>query len=338
MNDLCRSVHNTNHNNNYNGNDNKMELELAASYHLPTDLSVCAVKNAAANAATAASNALAAASAAVSDAQKFGGRGSSWSREETSLLLDVYEVEMAKEDANFDKNSASLMVPKFQSIYRTISDLLRVQGFERSPMQVRERLKRLKRDVREHKQGEFTARVSAIVGRSPYTRPSLIQQAAILNTEKMRSFNNNSITSNNLNNNSSERSLSETFYPADMLSTEMSYPDDDEPSTYLYVNSLHEIVELELPCRIRSFWARLMTLLIIACVIMLPIESMHLSVVGLAKLKDLSVRKSSHAAYQFYYFYSYLSLRCTNRRPSDLSKRFETSDTPLTLIYLFWTY
>lgn len=175
-----------------------MELVLA---QLPTDLSVSAVGKA-------------------KDLQgRFGGRGSSWSREETSILLDVYEVEMAKEDANFDKNSPTMMVPKFQSIYRTISDVLTSHGFQRSPMQVRERLKRLKRDVREHKQGEFTARVSAIVGRSPYTRPSLIQQAALGRDKVLKEING--------------KDHIEGYYPiTDMMSTEISYPDDDEPGKF----------------------------------------------------------------------------------------------------------
>lgn len=206
-----------------------MELVLA---QLPTDLSVSAVSNKAAK-----------------DLQgRFGGRGSSWSREETSILLDVYEVEMAKEDANFDKNSPSMMVPKFQSIYRTISDVLTQNGFQRSPMQVRERLKRLKRDVREHKQGEFTARVSAIVGRSPYTRPSLIQQAALGRPDKERILRG-----------LGDKDRLEGYYPvADIMAAEISYPDDDEPSKFLYnawvIHSCYHVLHIKF--RLQCFHIR----------------------------------------------------------------------------------
>lgn len=90
------------------------------------------------------------------------GRGCSWTREETLLLLDLYEKErLTDERADFPPHNT----PKYQKVHQAISGFLGVHGYSRTPMQVRERLKRLKRDFRENRHGEFTDRVGTILAK-----------------------------------------------------------------------------------------------------------------------------------------------------------------------------
>lgn len=90
------------------------------------------------------------------------GRGCSWTREETLLLLDLYEKErLTDERADFPPHNT----PKYQKVHQAISGFLGAHGYSRTPMQVRERLKRLKRDFRENRHGEFTDRVGTILAK-----------------------------------------------------------------------------------------------------------------------------------------------------------------------------
>lgn len=92
------------------------------------------------------------------------GRGCSWTREETMLLLDLYEKERLADDrggVEFPPRNT----PKYQKVHQAISGFLGAHGYTRTPMQVRERLKRLKRDFRENRHGEFTDRVGAILAK-----------------------------------------------------------------------------------------------------------------------------------------------------------------------------
>ncbi|XP_064466419.1 uncharacterized protein LOC135377722 [Ornithodoros turicata] len=91
------------------------------------------------------------------------GRGCSWTREETMLLLDLYEKERLAEDSSGDFPPRN--TPKYQKVHQAISGFLGAHGYSRTPMQVRERLKRLKRDFRENRHGEFTERVGAILAK-----------------------------------------------------------------------------------------------------------------------------------------------------------------------------
>lgn len=90
------------------------------------------------------------------------GRGCSWTREETLLLLDLYEKErLTDERADFPPHNT----PKYQKVHQAISGFLGAHGYSRTPMQVRERLKRLKRDFRENRHGEFTDRVGTTLAK-----------------------------------------------------------------------------------------------------------------------------------------------------------------------------
>ncbi|CAN7992437.1 unnamed protein product [Ixodes hexagonus] len=92
------------------------------------------------------------------------GRGCSWTREETMLLLDLYEKERLS-DERTSVEFPPRNTPKYQKVHQAISGFLGAHGYTRSPMQVRERLKRLKRDFRENRHGEFTDRVGAILAK-----------------------------------------------------------------------------------------------------------------------------------------------------------------------------
>uniref|UniRef100_A0A131XBU7 Myb/SANT-like DNA-binding domain-containing protein n=1 Tax=Hyalomma excavatum TaxID=257692 RepID=A0A131XBU7_9ACAR len=90
------------------------------------------------------------------------GRGCSWTREETLLLLDLYEKERLNDErADYPPHNT----PKYQKVHQAISGFLGAHGYSRTPMQVRERLKRLKRDFRENRHGEFTDRVGTILAK-----------------------------------------------------------------------------------------------------------------------------------------------------------------------------
>ncbi|KAH8020221.1 hypothetical protein HPB51_025405 [Rhipicephalus microplus] len=90
------------------------------------------------------------------------GRGCSWTREETLLLLDLYEKERLNDErTDYPPHNT----PKYQKVHQAISGFLGAHGYSRTPMQVRERLKRLKRDFRENRHGEFTDRVGTILAK-----------------------------------------------------------------------------------------------------------------------------------------------------------------------------
>ncbi|XP_070386010.1 uncharacterized protein [Dermacentor albipictus] len=90
------------------------------------------------------------------------GRGCSWTREETLLLLDLYEKERLNDERpDYPPHNT----PKYQKVHQAISGFLGAHGYSRTPMQVRERLKRLKRDFRENRHGEFTDRVGTILAK-----------------------------------------------------------------------------------------------------------------------------------------------------------------------------
>ncbi|CAN8025086.1 hypothetical protein HPB47_025532 [Ixodes persulcatus] len=97
------------------------------------------------------------------------GRGCSWTREETMLLLDLYEKERLSDERSVEFPPRN--TPKYQKVHQAISGFLGAHGYTRSPMQVRERLKRLKRDFRENRHGEFTDRVGAILAKRGASPP-----------------------------------------------------------------------------------------------------------------------------------------------------------------------
>ncbi|EEC17563.1 hypothetical protein IscW_ISCW011908 [Ixodes scapularis] len=82
-------------------------------------------------------------------------RASIWTRQETNLLLDLWEQETRRQ--NLDGTARNYKV------HQRISQVLVTKGYCRSPMQVRERLKRLRREFRESRRCEYYDRVAAIM-------------------------------------------------------------------------------------------------------------------------------------------------------------------------------
>ncbi|KAH6936177.1 hypothetical protein HPB50_014521 [Hyalomma asiaticum] len=82
-------------------------------------------------------------------------RASIWTRQETTLLLDLWEQETRRQ--NLDGTARNYKV------HQRISQVLMAKGYCRSPMQVRERLKRLRREYRESRRCEYYDRVAAIM-------------------------------------------------------------------------------------------------------------------------------------------------------------------------------
>ncbi|KAL1416065.1 hypothetical protein MTO96_006506 [Rhipicephalus appendiculatus] len=82
-------------------------------------------------------------------------RASIWTRQETTLLLDLWEQETRRQ--NLDGTARNYKV------HQRISQVLMAKGYCRSPMQVRERLKRLRREFRESRRCEYYDRVAAIM-------------------------------------------------------------------------------------------------------------------------------------------------------------------------------
>lgn len=82
-------------------------------------------------------------------------RASIWTRQETTLLLDLWEQETRRQ--NLDGTARNYKV------HQRISQVLVAKGYCRSPMQVRERLKRLRREFRESRRCEYYDRVAAIM-------------------------------------------------------------------------------------------------------------------------------------------------------------------------------
>lgn len=82
-------------------------------------------------------------------------RASIWTRQETTLLLDLWEQETRRQ--NLDGTARNYKV------HQRISQALGSKGYCRSPMQVRERLKRLRREYRESRRCEYYDRVAAIM-------------------------------------------------------------------------------------------------------------------------------------------------------------------------------
>lgn len=143
------------------------------------------------------------------------GRGCSWTREETLLLLDLYEKErLTDERADFPPHNT----PKYQKVHQAISGFLGAHGYSRTPMQVRERLKRLKRDFRENRHGEFTDRVGTILAKraalgAPASPPNGSVTAAVAGSQS-----------------SPEHSL-EACCPAVLVKTELGAPEQPQQGT-----------------------------------------------------------------------------------------------------------
>lgn len=86
-------------------------------------------------------------------------RASIWTRQETLLLLDLWEQETRRQ--NLDGTARNYKV------HQRISQVLNSRGYSRSPMQVRERLKRLRREYRESRRCEYFDRIAAIMTSKP---------------------------------------------------------------------------------------------------------------------------------------------------------------------------
>ncbi|XP_050040479.1 uncharacterized protein [Dermacentor andersoni] len=82
-------------------------------------------------------------------------RASIWTRQETTLLLDLWEQETRRQ--NLDGTARNYKV------HQRISQVLMAKGYCRTAMQVRERLKRLRREFRESRHCEYYDRVAAIM-------------------------------------------------------------------------------------------------------------------------------------------------------------------------------
>ncbi|XP_064482623.1 uncharacterized protein LOC135395322 isoform X2 [Ornithodoros turicata] len=102
-------------------------------------------------------------------------RASIWTRQETLLLLDLWEQETRRQ--NLDGTARNYKV------HQRISQVLNSRGYSRSPMQVRERLKRLRREYRESRRCEYYDRIAAIMTSQPETNGGAVGSPAENGTE-----------------------------------------------------------------------------------------------------------------------------------------------------------
>lgn len=139
------------------------------------------------------------------------------------LLLDLYEKERLAEDSAGDFPPRN--TPKYQKVHQAISGFLGAHGYSRTPMQVRERLKRLKRDFRENRHGEFTERVGAILAKRAAAANAERFASAVMAASTNGSTTALSITATPTQPSSPEQPM-EACYPVVLMRTDMGYPEN----------------------------------------------------------------------------------------------------------------